>query len=109
MILRVCKRCGSLPKSCVCPPVRDERPSAAKRGYGTKTGWPRIRARYLRAHPMCEVAGCSRPAVDVDHVDGSGPRGDNSDGNLQALCKPHHSRKTVAVDGGFGRRKVARS
>lgn len=42
--------------------------------------------------------------MDVDHIDGSGPRGDNSDANLMALCHSHHSRKTALKDGGFGRR-----
>jgi 5-methylcytosine-specific restriction protein A len=78
-----------------------DRPSAARRGYDA--AWEARRARYLREHPICEEPGCGEPATEVDHVDGSGPRGDNSDANLRAYCKPHHSRKTVARDGGFGR------
>lgn len=81
---------------------RSVRPSAAARGYDAR--WRRIRARYLRAHPICELEDCDRPSVDVDHIDGSGPRGDNSDSNLMALCKPHHSSKTVRQDGGFGKK-----
>jgi len=50
-----------------------------------------------------------RPAaVDVDHIDGSGPRGDNSDKNLRAMAHGHHSRKTVRQDGGFGRKDPRR-
>jgi 5-methylcytosine-specific restriction protein A len=77
------------------------RPSSVKRGYDEH--WWRIRRCYLRAHPTCEMLDCFAPATEVDHRDGSGPRGDNSDVNLMALCKPCHSRKTVAHDGGFGR------
>lgn len=84
----------------------DERPSSSRRGYGTH--WRRVRASYLRRHPICEEDGCEADAVDVDHIDGSGPRGDNSDANLRALCKPHHSSKTVKHDGGFGRRDPRR-
>lgn len=78
------------------------RGSAARRGYG-KT-WQAIRAAYLAAHPICECSpGCAEPATDVDHRDGSGPRGDNSWPNLQAMAHGHHSRKTVRENGGFGR------
>lgn len=100
-----------------CPEHRSEqrrdsdarRPSAAARGYGH--GWQSIRDDYLASHPQCESDKCrqlphwQRPAAtDVDHLDGLGPRGDNSWSNLQALCHPCHSRKTALHDGGFGRR-----
>lgn len=87
-------------------PPRDGRPSAHARGYDLK--WRRIRASYLRRHPVCEEPGCGAPAVDVDHIDGRGPLGDNTDANLRALCKPHHSRKTAMQDGGFGKRESRR-
>jgi 5-methylcytosine-specific restriction protein A len=78
-----------------------KRPTPAARGYDSR--WAAIRKRYLAEHPFCEAPGCLFPAVDVDHIDGRGPRGDNSFLNLQALCKSHHARKTARQDHGFGR------
>lgn len=89
------------------------RPNAAARGYGSR--WQAIRKRYLAAHPHCECEDCLRlpfeqrpPATDVDHIDGSGPFGDNTDANLCAMAHGHHSRKTVRQDGGFGRTPTKR-
>ena len=101
LILRACTVCGRFSDRHRCPAHRDPRPNATARGYGP--AWKRIRARYLTAHPVCEEQGCGKPSVDVHHRDGSGPRGDNSDGNLEALCHAHHSRRTVLEQGGFGR------
>lgn len=87
-----------------CPEHRtpDRRPSARQRGYDAE--WEAIAAAYLAAHPWCETPTCPEAATDVDHIDGSGPRGNNDWSNLQALCHPCHSRKTALHDGGFGRR-----
>lgn len=79
------------------------RGSAAKRGYGR--AWERIRAAYLEKHPTCEYPDCDELATDVNHIDGCGPFGDNSDDNLEALCHPHHSKVTVEQHGGLGRPK----
>lgn len=101
-VLRTCTVCGRISDRARCEEHRhDRRPSAWRRGYDDD--WEATRVSYRTRHPVCEWPGCSRPSVDIDHIDGSGPRGDNSDANLQALCKTHHSRKTVAQDGGFGR------
>jgi len=107
VILRACSVCGALSdaKRCEAHRPTDDRPSAAKRGYGAV--WAKIRALYLRTHPTCEELGCEAPATDVDHLDGRGPSGDNSDANLAALCHSHHSRKTAKRNGGFGRSRVA--
>jgi 5-methylcytosine-specific restriction enzyme A len=78
------------------------RPSSTERGYNSPE-WRRIRAAYMAAHPVCEAPwGCIHPSQHCDHIDGSGPFGDNSDSNLSALCASCHSKKTVRFDGGFG-------
>ena len=101
-ILRACVRCGALSDQPHCEAHRiDPRPPSQERGYDHR--WRRIAKRYLRRHPVCEEDGCNAPATCVDHIDGRGPRGDNSDANLRALCHSCHSRKTVRHDGGFGR------
>lgn len=76
-----------------------KRPSSSARGYGAR--WRRIRAAYLRVHPICAVEGCGQPATNVDHII---PRPDGSDrwDNLQGLCSRHHSIKTARDDGGWG-------
>lgn len=40
---------------------------------------------------VCEHAGCTNVATDVDHV---APGGNHSFSNLQALCSTHHSLKS---------------
>ena len=77
------------------------RGSSSDRGYGKK--WQQARAGFLRAHPIC--VDCPDPATEVDHqVPHHGDMKlfwDKS--NWRQRCKPCHSRKTVATDGGFGR------
>lgn len=77
------------------------RPSPCKRGYGRR--WERIRIAHLSAHPLCAdcaIEGRITAATEVDHVDGDVTNNDES--NHRSLCKPHHSRKTCANDGGLG-------
>ena len=83
------------------------RPSAARRGYGR--AWRRIRARFLRAHPLCCAPECDRPATEVDHVTPLADGGTHAWSNLQPLCKPHHSRKTARENRGAGGRIAPRS
>jgi 5-methylcytosine-specific restriction enzyme A len=77
----------------------DRRPSASARGYGTN--WRRLRLLVLQQRPMCEWPGCCRQATDVDHKDGNVRN--MTMANLAALCKAHHSSKTVKANWGFGR------
>jgi 5-methylcytosine-specific restriction endonuclease McrA len=63
--------------------------------------WATIRRRILRRDDhTCTWADrgqrCGQPATDVDHI---GDPNDHSDGNLRALCSPHH-RKRSASQGG---------
>ena len=78
---------------------RDDRPSAARRGYDRK--WRRIRAAFIKANPYCAV--CGAPTEEVDHIIPRAVGGSNDWSNLQPLCKIHHSQKTALQDGGFGR------
>lgn len=81
------------------------RGSAAKRGYDRV--WEKRRREYLEKEPICEHPDCSELATDVNHKDGAGPHGDNSDDNLEALCHSHHSQVTAKQHGGFGRSRRA--
>lgn len=52
----------------------------------------------LTRDPWCKVPGCANLSTDVDHIkpltdDGADPY---DEGNLQGLCKRHHSAKTAA-------------
>ena len=85
--------------------MRDFRPNAAKRGYGSK--WQKARATYLQRNPNCvecAVEGHIEAAVVVDHIV---PHKGNMNvfwdkHNWQSLCEYCHNRKTVKQDGGFG-------
>lgn len=79
----------------------DDRPSPSTRGYGAN--WQKVRAWKLRVNPCCqdcEQEGVVEPATDVDHIDGD--VSNMREENLRSLCKSHHSRKTVACNGGLG-------
>ena len=74
-----------------------QRDPQTKRRYGS--GWQRIRARQLAAHPLCEV--CRRkeritPAREVHHIMPLTSGGTHEPANLMSLCKPCHSRITLA-------------
>jgi 5-methylcytosine-specific restriction enzyme A len=78
----------------------DGRPSARKRGYTVR--WEKAARRFLNKHLTCARFGidpkCRGLAAEVDHI-----RAHNGDlrlfwarSNWQGLCKPCHSRKTLA-------------
>lgn len=60
--------------------------------YGSAR-WKQLRKMVLNRHPICQAKGCYSMATDVDHIDGDVANNDMV--NLQALCHPCHSAKTV--------------
>jgi len=68
-----------------------------KRGYGYQ--WTKIRERILeRDEYLCQQClseGISVTANTVDHIKAKTHGGDDSDSNLQSLCRPCHGKKTA--------------
>lgn len=67
--------------------------------------WKKMRKEFLAAHPLCAM--CGKPANVADHI--TPHRGAEAlfynEANLQALCHSCHSRKTLAENNNFNRRK----
>lgn len=83
--------------------ARLNRGSAASLGYGAQ--WRKTRAAFLKGHPWCEQCLTERRYVTATEVDHQTPRkqgGTDAPGNLQALCKAHHSSKTARQSSGWG-------
>ena len=67
------------------------------RGYNHQKryggSWPKVRARYLHAHPLCErcaAAGRYVKATLVHHILPLAEGGTHDEANLQALCVSCH-------------------
>lgn len=72
------------------------RGNSAARGYGA--AWRKRRAQVLREEPLCReclAIGRTTAANEVDHVIAKSKGGTDDRANLQALCKSHHSAKTM--------------
>lgn len=75
--------------------------------------WRRLRLSFLWENPLCrhcDAQGITTPASEVDHIQPINPHDpyDTKEGkygdplnpaNLQALCKPCHTKKTAASRG----------
>lgn len=77
-----------------------ERDPKTKKRYGRM--WPRIRAAQLTAHPLCAMCAQQQraiPASEVHHILPLAKGGTHDPDNLMSLCKPCHSRITLAEGG----------
>ncbi|MBB4287503.1 HNH endonuclease [Roseospira goensis] len=89
----VCPHCGGThPHGVRCPRLRDTRPSASRRGYGTD--WRRLRAELMPEGTRCRM--CGKPAAHLDHILPKSRGGTDDPSNLQPLCHKCHNRKTAA-------------
>lgn len=94
-------RCPAVTRDRYCPEhqrqvyrVQDTtRPPSSQRGYGGD--WPRVRREFLAAHPQCSAHGCPEPSTEADHIVPYRISRSHDWSNLQALCKQHHSAKTM--------------
>jgi 5-methylcytosine-specific restriction endonuclease McrA len=80
--------------------VRREDVKARNRFYARKR-WAMVRRRKLFEQPLCEYVendeSCGRIAEHVHHIIDLADGGDEyTPSNLMSLCKPHHSRITIA-------------
>lgn len=70
--------------------------------YNSKP-WRDLRAAVLKRRPNCEVCtliGLTVRAVEVDHILAINAGGKPLDpANVRALCRKHHSQKTILMDG----------
>jgi len=72
------------------------RGTRTQRGYGW--AWEQLRARILKAEPLCRACraeGRSVVATTVDHIKPKHKGGTDDEGNLQPLCEPCHKAKTA--------------
>ncbi|MAG35262.1 MAG: HNH endonuclease [Dehalococcoidia bacterium] len=67
--------------------------SSRRRRYGP--AWRALRAQVLAEEPFCRSCGSPTPATDVDHITPKRIGGTDARYNLQGLCKPCHSAKTL--------------
>lgn len=92
----VCGMCGPK-RSRAAKRYDEQRGSAASRGYDAR--WRKLRRMVLRQAPLCRdclAEGRTTTATEVHHIVAKRDGGTDELGNLQALCKPCHSRRTAA-------------
>ncbi|WP_353892917.1 HNH endonuclease signature motif containing protein [Proteinivorax hydrogeniformans] len=93
--------CPNLTDKRYCKIHTENRPSAAARGYDSR--WRKVRARFLKANPLCVKCNEDGILVNATVVDHIVPHRGNrqllwDEGNWQALCKRCHDRKTMTKD-----------
>ncbi len=70
-----------------------ERDPAINKRYGRE--WKKIRARYVAAHPLCEMClkeGRFTPVEIVHHIKELSDGGTHDESNLMSVCKSCHSK-----------------
>lgn len=55
---------------------------------------------------MCKAEGIYRPTDEIDHVVPLSRGGSDTEDNLQGLCEPHHTAKSLA-EGGYNHARVS--
>jgi 5-methylcytosine-specific restriction protein A len=90
---------------------REERGTAAERGYGYR--WQKARATFLRRHPLClycQRQGRTAVATVVDHaVPHKGDQAKFWDTAIWTpACRACHQHVTIQYDGGHGRPELPR-
>ena len=76
--------------------IEQERGTSTERGYGA--AWRKKRNEYLLENPFCVqcwALGREQYAEEVDHIIPKRLGGADDESNEQALCKQHHSMKTM--------------
>lgn len=69
-----------------------------RHSYGRLTGRPARRRNerlYAERGPLCETPGCFNPIEEWDHRIPLHRGGEESEANLQGLCRPCHAAKTA--------------
>ncbi len=114
--LRPCSHpgCPALTDGQYCPAHRklaashynryERDPVIQKKYAGT---WPRVRAQFLAAHPLCAVCerdGRVTAAEEVHHILPLAKGGTHAEENLLALCRSCHSRITAREGGRWNHR-----
>ena len=89
------------PRHAAAPTKRvDRRASAAERGYDSR--WAKLRAYYVRRHPLCEdCLPHVTPCHEVDHIipiTGITDPLRLDEENLRSRCRRHHAAKTARYD-----------
>ena len=80
--------------------VKAQRVNTVAETARTRGGsWMRIRAKWLREHPMCckcqEEGALGIVATELDHVIPLSQGGRDDESNYQSLCYSHHKAKTA--------------
>lgn len=68
------------------------RGTTAELGYGGN--WQKLREIVKHRDPICKWPGCHEPTKDIDHIRRKEDGGDDSESNLQGLCRKHHGVKS---------------
>ena len=77
-----------------------QRDSSTGKRYGS--AWRKLRSRYIKAHPLCEMCkktGKLTPAEEVHHIIPLSKGGTHAESNLMSLCTSCHSTITAREGG----------